>query len=85
MLKGEKLEEKDLNAKLDDMLILVDKVEERSPQIIAEYREKLETKVKELLANTQLEEGRLQQRLFFLQTRFVQMRRQYVLEAIFSA
>lgn len=58
IVEGENLK-KDLIAKLDDMLILVDKVEERTPQIIAEYREKLETKVKELLADTQLEEGRI--------------------------
>ena len=34
-------------------------VEERSPQIVAEYREKLETKVKELLGDTQIDEGRI--------------------------
>ena len=34
-------------------------IEERSPQIIAEYRAKLEDKVKELLADTQIEEGRI--------------------------
>lgn len=56
--EGEALK-KDLLAKLDDMLILVDKVEERSPEIVAEYREKLETKVKELLADTQIEESRI--------------------------
>lgn len=50
---------KDLLAKLDDMLVLVDKVEKRSPEIIAEYREKLEMKVKELLADTQIEESRI--------------------------
>ena len=56
--EGEALK-KDLLAKLDDMLVLVDKVEERSPEIIAEYREKLEMKVKELLADTQIEESRI--------------------------
>ena len=56
--EGEALK-KDLLAKLDDMLVLVDKVEERSPEIIAEYREKLKMKVKELLADTQIEESRI--------------------------
>ena len=34
-------------------------IEERSPEIIAEYRSKLETKVHELLADTQIEESRI--------------------------
>ena len=38
---------------------VVARVEERSPQIVAEYREKLETKVKELLGDTQIDEGRI--------------------------
>ena len=38
---------------------LLQGVEERSPQIVAEYREKLETKVKELLGDTQIDEGRI--------------------------
>ena len=37
----------------------MDKVEERSPEIVAEYREKLEMKVNELLADTQIEESRI--------------------------
>ena len=57
-VEGQNLK-KDIIGKLDEMLVLVDKVEERSPQIIAEYREKLEIKVKELLADTQMEEGRI--------------------------
>lgn len=56
--EGEALK-KDLVVKLDEMLVLVDKVEKRSPEIVAEYREKLETKVKELLADTQIEETRI--------------------------
>ena len=32
---------------------------ERSPKIVAEYREKLEAKVKELLEDTQIEENRI--------------------------
>ena len=49
----------DIVEKLDNMLILVDYVEERAPQIIAEYREKLENKVKDLLADAQIEESRI--------------------------
>ena len=49
----------DIIAKLDGMLDTVAFIEERSPQIVAEYREKLETKVKELLTDTQIDEGRI--------------------------
>ena len=41
------------------MLELVGQIEERAPKIIAEYREKLEGKVKELLEDTQIDEGRI--------------------------
>ena len=57
-LEGENLK-KDLTQKLDEMLKLVGYIEERSPQIITEYREKLEKKVKELLEDTQIEESRI--------------------------
>ena len=56
--EGENLK-KDLIAKLDGMLELVGQIEERAPKIIAEYREKLEGKVKELLEDTQIDEGRI--------------------------
>ncbi len=56
--EGQRLRD-DIVEKLDGMLKLVDYVEERAPQIIAEYREKLENKVKDLLADTQIEEGRI--------------------------
>lgn len=56
--EGENLK-KDLIEKLDGMVKLADQIEERSPQILSEYRQKLETKVKELLADTQIEEGRI--------------------------
>ena len=56
--EGENLK-KDLIAKLDSMLELVGQIEERAPKIIAEYREKLEGKVKELLEDTQIDEGRI--------------------------
>lgn len=57
-LEGENLKTDIIN-KLDGMLKLVDVIEERSPQIVAEYREKLETKVRELLEDAQIEEGRI--------------------------
>ena len=49
----------DLLVKLDEMLDLVAMIEERSPQIVKEYRTKLENKVLELLADTQMDEGRI--------------------------
>lgn len=57
-LEGENLK-KDIINKLDGMLTLVGYIEERSPKIIAEYREKLEAKVRELLEDTKIEEGRI--------------------------
>lgn len=57
-VEGENLK-KDIIEKLDGMLETVGYIEERSPQIVAEYREKLETKVKELLGDTQMDEGRI--------------------------
>ena len=56
--EGENLK-RDLLAKLDELLEHVAFIEERSPQIVAEYREKLTDKVKELLADTQMEESRI--------------------------
>lgn len=58
IVEGEKLKA-DMIGKLDDMLELVGFIEERSPQIVAEYRTKLEDKVKELLENTTIDEGRV--------------------------
>lgn len=49
----------DLLEKLNHMLENVDRVEERYPRIIAEYREKLTEKVHELLGDAQIDEGRL--------------------------
>lgn len=49
----------DILKKLDGMLKIVDYIEERTPQIVAEYREKLENKVRELLSDAQIEEGRI--------------------------
>lgn len=51
----------DLIDKLDDMLLHVGYIKERAPEIIAEYKAGLEAKVKELLADTKVDEGRLLQ------------------------
>ena len=56
--EGENLKN-DLISKLDGMLKLVDFIAERSPQIVAEYRRKLEDKVKELLGDNTVDENRL--------------------------
>lgn len=54
--EGEHLKN-DLIGKLDGMLVLVDEVEKRSPQIVTEYREKITAKVQELLGDTKLDES----------------------------
>ena len=56
--EGENLK-KDILSKLDLLEEQIVFIEERSPQIIAQYREKLEDKMKELLADTQIEESRI--------------------------
>ena len=56
--EGENLKS-DLIDKLDGMLTHVDYITERSPQVIAEYRQKLEEKVKEMLDDVQVDESRL--------------------------
>lgn len=56
--EGENLRN-DLIAKLEGMLAHVDFITERSPEIIAEYREKLMKKVEELLSDKQVDESRL--------------------------
>lgn len=56
--EGENLRE-DLLGKLDGMLTHVDFITSRSPQIIAEYKQKLEDKVKELLEDAKVDENRL--------------------------
>ena len=45
--------------KLDKMQVIVDYIKERSPQIMKEYRSKLENKVKELLSDTHIDESRI--------------------------
>ena len=49
----------DLLDKLENMQKSVAQIEERSPQVIEEYREKLRAKVKELVGDVQLDESRL--------------------------
>jgi len=56
--EGERLKE-DLLEKLDNMLKLVDFIEVRSPQVVDEYRKRLEDKVTELLADSTVDEGRI--------------------------
>ncbi len=58
--EGNRLES-DLIAKMDEMLVLVDRLEARSPQIIEEYRARLKTKVSELLEDTHIDEARVAQ------------------------
>ncbi len=54
--EGEHLKQ-DIVAKLDSMLRLVEFIETRSPEIVAEYRNKLMAKVSELLGDTKVEES----------------------------
>ena len=56
--EGENLKQ-DLLEKLDGMLAHVDFITERSPQIIAEYKQKLYDKVQDLLKDAQVDENRL--------------------------
>ena len=58
IIEGEHLKE-DLIAKLDGMLKHVEYITERSPQIITEYKSKLEEKVRDLLQDAQVDENRL--------------------------
>lgn len=56
--EGEQLR-KDLLGKLDVMSGYVEQIEERSPEILAEYRQKLTDKVNELLTDAQADENRI--------------------------
>lgn len=56
--EGENLKD-DLIAKLDEMLRDVAYIQERSPQIVEEYKEKIYNKVKELLTDAQAEDNRI--------------------------
>lgn len=48
---------KDINDKLDYINGIVEKIEKRSPEIIKEYRTKIENKVAELLGDTKIDES----------------------------
>ena len=56
--EGENLKT-DLLNKLDEMIGYVDFIEERSPIVMKEYRELLETKVKEILEDKQMDDARI--------------------------
>ena len=57
-VEGENLV-KDLIPKPDNLLSVVDFIQERSPRIVDEYREKIYTRVKEILGDNTPDEGRL--------------------------
>lgn len=56
--EGGRLKE-DLMEKLEGMLSYVDFIEERSPVMMQEYRQRLEEKVKEILQDGQIDESRI--------------------------
>ena len=56
--EGENLK-KDLEEKLDGLDREVVLVQERSPEVVTAYREKLEAKAKELLADSQIDDSRI--------------------------
>lgn len=56
--EGENLKN-DLVGKLDGMLKLVDYIEENSPKIIEEYKQKLQAKIHDLLEDNRVDENRL--------------------------
>ena len=56
--EGEKLKN-DLLSKLDDLSGYVARIEERSPDILKEYKEKLYAKVQDFMADNKLDEGRI--------------------------
>ena len=57
-VEGQKLKE-DMLSRVQTIEGLVGEITERAPMIAAEYREKLTARVKEYLADTQIDEGRL--------------------------
>lgn len=58
LIEGEKLKT-DMLSRMDTIESLVGEVTQRAPQLAAEYREKLETRVREYLADAPVDEGRL--------------------------
>ncbi|MEG1917243.1 MAG: YicC/YloC family endoribonuclease [Oscillospiraceae bacterium] len=57
-VEGERLAE-DVTCRLTTIETLTAAVEERSPQTVAEYRQKLETRMQEVLGNTSIDESRI--------------------------
>ena len=57
-VEGGKLAE-DIGGRVSTIETVVGKVEERSPQTVAAYRERLETKMREVLASTTIDESRI--------------------------
>ncbi len=49
----------DLISKLDQMLLRVEEIEKRAPEIISDYRERLMAKVRDMLADTNIDESRI--------------------------
>lgn len=56
--EGRNLKE-DLLGKLDGLEAMVTRVQQRSPEVVQAYREKLESKVHELLEDTQIDDSRI--------------------------
>ena len=57
-VEGQKLAE-DVAGRVSTIETVVGKVEERSPQTVAAYRERLEAKMREVLESTTIDEGRI--------------------------
>lgn len=58
--EGERLKA-DLVSKLDNMILNVEFITEKSPVIVSEYKEKITTKIHELLEDNQIDESRIAQ------------------------
>ncbi len=58
VVEGENLKN-DMVSKLDDMLVELQFIEERMPQLVQEYQEKLQAKISELLQDAKVDESRI--------------------------
>ena len=56
--EGERIE-KDLTERIEYMKTLAEKIDERSPQTVEEYRERLYSKIKEVLEDKNIDENRI--------------------------